>query len=206
MSYELPIGRDRLVRLNNRWLDMLVGGWTASSTITFSTGAPTTFGGNYNTYNTFAPQGVVLANGVTLKQLSDMFHGQPMIKVNQAGNTDGRLNRTNANDWTRVAVPLDLIGADGRANPQYITWNTTPGTIGQVLYIYGKNSFNWNAAMTKNFRVTERMTFQLYADAQNVLNHPTWGMGGTGTYSTSFGVVGNPTGNRSMTFRGLLNF
>ncbi len=206
VTYDLPVGKDRLLKLNNRWFDMLVGGWTASSTVTFSTGAPNQFGGNYSTFNTFAPQGVVLANGITLQQLSDMFHGQPLIKVNQAGSSDGRLNRTNANDWTRIAVPLDLIGPDGRANPTYITWNTTPGTIGQVLYIAGKNAFNWNAAMTKTFAVTERIRLQLYADAQNVLNHPTWGMGNLGTYSTGFGTIGAPSGQRSMTFRGLVNF
>lgn len=206
VTYDLPVGKGRLLNLSNRWLDTLVGGWTTSSVFTFSTGGPSQLTGNYSTMNTEAPTGISLAPGVTLQQISDMFHGQPMQKVNQVGNTDGRLNRSNANDRTRVAVPLDLIGPDGRANPKYLTWNTTPGSIGQLLYLYGKNSFSWNAAMTKNFKITERLRFSLYADAQNLLNHPSWSMGSTSLYSTSFGTVSGASGNRSMTFRGLLTF
>ena len=60
--------------------------------------------------------------------------------------------------------------------------------------------------MTKNFQITERMKLQLFGSANNVLNHPNWGMGSTSLYSTTFGTTGAPSGNRSMTFRGLLIF
>ena len=60
--------------------------------------------------------------------------------------------------------------------------------------------------MTKNFRITERMKFVIYAQAANILNHPSWGLGSTNVNSTSFGVVGAPSGNRSMTFRGTFIF
>jgi hypothetical protein len=205
-TYELPFGKGRKIEFANRALDAVLGGWLASSTLTFSTGGPSQLGGNFSTFNTTAPQGVWLAPGVTLDQISDMFHGQPLEKINQVGNSDGRLNRASATDLSRLAVPLDLIGSDGRADPKYLTWNTTPGQIGQILYIYGKNSFNWNAAMTKRFQLTERWKLEVFASANNVLNHPSWGMGGTDLYSTSFGVTGAPSGNRSMTFRGLLRF
>ena len=74
------------------------------------------------------------------------------------------------------------------------------------LFIYGKNSFNWHAAMTKNFRISEKLRFQLYADAQNVMNPPAWGMGSASTFDTGCGTVGAPSGNRTLTFRGLLSF
>jgi hypothetical protein len=204
-TYDLPIGKGKKLAIDNRLLSALFGGWTASSTLTFNTGAPVQLGGNFNTFNN-QTSGVVLAPGVTLDEISAMFHGQPLTKYNQVGNADGRLNRAGATDTSRIAVPLDLIGPDGRANPKYLTWNTTPGQLGQILFIYGKNAFNWNAAMTKNFQVTERMKFQLFASSNNILNHPTWGMGSTSLYSTSFGTVGAPGGNRTMTFRGTLTF
>ena len=206
INYDLPLGSGRFFNLTNRWVDRVVGGWTASSIVTFSTGAPSQLSGNYQTVNTAAPTGVVLADGVTLDQISDMFHGQPLQKINQTGNADGRLNRAATNDYTRLAVPVDLVGSDGRANPKYMTWNTTAGYFGQSLYVYGKNAFAWNASITKNFRLTEKAKFQLYFDAQNVMNHPTWGMGSLSLFSTSFGTVGAPGGNRAMTFRGLLSF
>jgi hypothetical protein len=207
MSYELPVGKGKWLHVSRPWLDHLAGGWTVSSVFTVNTGQPVRLGGNYNTYNTFAPTGVNLAPGVSLQQLSDMFHGQNLQKINGVGGSDPRLNRgTNTNDWSRLGVPLNLIASDGRASQQYIVWNTTPGSIGQLLYIAGKNNFNWNLAVMKNFSISERLKFQLYADAQNVLNHPYWGMPSTSTYSTSFGTLGNPTGNRTMTFRGLFSF
>ena len=207
VTYDLPVGKGKLLNVSRTWLDHLVGGWTTSSVFSFNTGQPVRLGGNFNTFNTFAPTGVSLAPGVTLDQISAMFRGQDMQKVNGVGGSDPRVNRgTNANDWTRLGVPLGLISADGRANQNYIVWNTTPGAIGQLLYIPGKNNFNWNMALTKTFSITERMKFQLYADAQNVMNHPYWGMPNANTYSTSFGTLGNPTGNRTMTFRGLLSF
>jgi hypothetical protein len=40
----------------------------------------------------------------------------------------------------------------------------------------------------------------------NVLNHPSWGLGSTNVYSTSFGVTGGASGTRSMSMRGTLSF
>jgi hypothetical protein len=207
-SYDLPIGKGRFINLKNGILDAVIGGWTASSTINFSTGAPTQLGGAYNTFNNFASQGVTLAPGVTLQQVSDLFHsGQDLVKMNDPTNADTRLNRgSQTNDWSRLAIPLDWLNPNGTANSKYLTFNNTAGSLGQNLYIYGKNSISWNAAMTKNFRVTERIRLSLYADASNIMNHPSWGMGSVSTNSTGFGTIGAPSGSRSMTFRGNLQF
>jgi hypothetical protein len=211
-SYDLPIGKGRFINLKNRILDSAIGGWTASSTFTFNTGSPNQLGGAFSTFDAFpggtnqAAYGVTLAPGVTLNEVSDAFHGQPLGKVNQVGNADGRVNRGSTNDWTRLAIPLDWLNPDGRANPKYFTFNNTPGSMGQILYIYGKNSFNWNAAMTKTFKVTERVRLSVYAEANNIMNHPSWGMGSLSTNNTGFGTIGAPSGNRSMTFRGNLAF
>src|SRR5262249_23676933 len=107
LNYDLPIGSGRLVNLTNKWMNRTLGGWTASTIVTFSTGAPQLLGGNYQTVNTATgatSTGVILGDGVTLKQISDMFHGQTLQKINQSGNSDGRLNRAATNDFTRLAV------------------------------------------------------------------------------------------------------
>lgn len=204
-TYDLPMGKGKLLAVNNRILDLLLGGWTTSSIVQFATGTPVQLTGGYNTFNNQA-SGVVLAPGVTLDEIAAMFHGQPLQKINQTGNSNPLLARAGATDQQRLAVPLSLVGPDGRANPQFLTYNTTPGSLGQILYIYGKHSFSWDAGLTKNFHVTERMRFVLYANALNVLNHPTWGMGSTNVNSTSFGVVGAPGGARTMSFRGMFIF
>ena len=204
-TYDLPIGKGKKLAINNRILDSLFGGWTTSSIIQFGTGFPTQLTGGFNTFNNQA-SGVQLAPGVTLDQIASMFHGQPLQRVNQTGNSNPLLARSGATDLTRLAVPLSLVGPDGRANPQFLTYNTTPGSLGQILYIYSKNNFSWDAALTKAFKITERAKFAIFASASNILNHPSWGMGSTNANSTSFGTVGAPGGNRTMTFRGTLTF
>mgnify|MGYP003291639432 CR=1 FL=1 len=60
--------------------------------------------------------------------------------------------------------------------------------------------------MTKSFHVTEQARFQLYSSFNNVLNHPRWGFPNTNVFSTTFGVVGAPTGGPSITLRALFAF
>ena len=60
-----------------------------------------------------------------------------------------------------------------------------------------------NGAVTQ---FTEKIRFRIYADAQNILNHPFWGMPNLSLNSTSFGTIGAPSQQRSMTFRGTLSF
>jgi len=204
-TYDLPIGKGRKLAINNRILDSVIGGWTTSSIIQWNTGTPVQLTGGFNTFNNQA-SGVQLAPGVTLDEIAAMFHGQPLQKINQTGNSNPLLARAGATDQTRLGVPLSLVGPDGRANPQFLVPNSTPGSLGQILYIYGKNNFSWDAALTKNFKLTERTKFAIFASASNILNHPSWGLPSTNVFSTSFGTVGAPSGNRTMTFRGTLTF
>ncbi len=213
VTYDLPIGKDRKLNLTNKWLDRLVGGWTTSQIFQFATGTPVQIGGAYSTFNTFAPTGVTLAPGVTLDELNSMLRDVTFQKLNGTDKSgDPRLNRgTTFTDQARIAVPLDLIASDGRASQNFLVWNSTPGTIGSILYVPNINTWGWNAALMKTFKVKENMRFQLWAEAQNVMNHPYWGLPNLSTNSTSFGTVSGPLSGgsynpRSMTFRGLLTF
>lgn len=199
-TYDLPIGKGKALNLNNRILDTLLGGWTAGAIIELNTGSPAQLSGGNNTFNN-AASGVILGQGVTLSEISSLFHDHNYQRVNQVGNSNPLLNRANANDYTRLALPLSWIDSSGKANPAMITYNNVPGSMGQILYIYGMNAFNFNASLTKNYRITERWSFKLYAAANNILNHPSWGLPNTNVNSSSFGTVGNPGGARSMTFR-----
>ena len=205
-SYELPVGRNKKLNLSNRKLDALFGGWVAGFITEFNTGAPVQITGGSATFNNQG-SGVILGPGVTLDQINDLFHSNANYqKVNQVGNSNSLLARANANDTTRLALPLNWLDPSGKANPAMIQANNVPGTLGQLLFIHGMNNFTFNASMTKNFRITERVRFALFAAANNVLNHPAWGLPNTSVSSTGFGTVGAPGGSRSMTFRGTINF
>jgi hypothetical protein len=196
-SYDLPVGRGRWLSVNNRLLDGVVGGWTLGSIFVFHTGDPAQLTGEFQTVNTndnFS-NGVRLAPGVTLDQIQEMFNA-PLTRPDRPGFTD----------LQRLAVDPRLIGPDGRANPQYLLPNTTPGEFGELLFLRDRNTFQWDVSMTKTFQFTEKVRFQVFAGFNNVLNHARWGFPNTDVFSTSFGIVGAPGGNRSMNLRATLSF
>jgi hypothetical protein len=207
-TYDLPIGRGRSLSIENRILDGIVGGWNLGSIFVFNTGQPIQLTGGFQTVNGStnpASGGVRLAPGVTLEQIQEMFDAPRTRLTGRAGTTD----------LQRLAVDPRLIGPDGRANPQFLLPNTTPGEFGDLLFIRDKNTFQWDVSMTKNFVITERIQFELFASFINVLNHPRWGYRGifnevlldTNVFSTSFGVQSPPiSGNRTINLRGTLSF
>ncbi len=198
-TYDLPIGRGRLIPLNNRLLDSFIGGWTLGSVFVFNTGAPIQLTGGFATVsNTNSPtqNGVRLAPGVTLEQIQKLFDAERVRLTGRAGTTD----------LQRLSVNASLIGPDGRANPQFLLPNTTPGEFGQLLFLRDKNTFQWDASITKTFKIVEKVRFELFGGFNNVLNTPRWGFPDANVFSTTFGVVGAPANNRSINLRGTLSF
>jgi hypothetical protein len=197
-TYDLPIGRGRWLSLNNRFLNALIGGWTLGAIFVFQTGAPIQLTGGFQTVNNTnnpAASGVQLAPGVTLEQLQKMFDAQLQ-----------RVNRVGITDLQRLAVDPSLIGPDGRANPQFLLPNTTPGEFGQLIFLRDRNTFQLDASLTKEFGLTEKTRLELFVSASNVLNHPRWGFPDANVFSTTFGIVGAPTGNRTINLRATLSF
>jgi hypothetical protein len=200
-TYDLPVGKGRLLNLRNKWLDSLLGGWNWGNIITIRSGTPVklTSGGNFNTVNNNDP-GVILGPGVTLGELQGMM-------VN-----------TQANNTSRQTFDKSLIAADGRANPSIFITPTNPGVWGYQIYLYNKNVFSWDSSITKTFKVNERGRLSIWAGATNWLNHPNWGLGTVGSsnnsninvlniQSTTFGQATAPANAaRAMQFRGVLSF
>ena len=215
-TYDLPVGRGRMLNIENKILNGVIGGWTVGSIFVFSTGQPLQLTGGFQTVNnsnSTAANGVVLASGVTLEQIQQMFNA-PLIRLT------GRPAGTTT-DLQRLAVDPQLIGPDFRANPAFLLPNRTPGSFGQQLFIRDKNTFQWDMSIMKRFQVLESTQLELFASINNVLNHPRWAFGDTtgnppgslNVFSTSFGVMNGPTsqntagvGFRSMNLRATLSF
>jgi carboxypeptidase family protein len=200
-TYDLPVGRGRWLSTNNRFLEGVVGGWTVGSIFVLQTGQPIQLTGGFETVNNSnnpARNGVRLAPGVTLDQIKAMFHA-PLTRLT------GRPAGTTT-DLQRLAVDPRLIGPNFRANPEFLLPNTTPGEFGQLLLLTDRNTFVWNVSITKTFSVLERGRLQTFASFNNVLNHPRWGFPNADVFSQTFGVVGAPTGNRTINLRATLSF
>jgi hypothetical protein len=156
-TYDLPFGKGKNFSAGNA-LDRVIGGWTIGTILTLQTGNPFLLQGGYNTFNDYADGGVVL-NNVTVSQLQSsvgVYHipGQPSVSF--------------------INPKYLATSTGGGANPAYILPNTTPGTIGQRVFLYGPRYVNDDLSLTKRIPITERWMFSLQAMALNAFNHPTF--------------------------------
>ena len=186
-TYELPFGRGRHFNIENGLLDQVVGGWAFSGIARIQTGRPFLLTSGRQTLNQ-QDSGVIL-NGITVDELQKMVNGRP----GPAGNL--------------FFFDEELIGADGRANPQYLTYPTTPGQQGQYVYLYGPGLWTVDLGINKTFRLGGPRTFNFEALMINAFNHRNPIVGGTGgaTHSidsTTFGrTTANAIGARQVQFR-----
>ncbi len=153
-TYDLPLGRGKAFLNRGGIVDRAVGGWTFGSIFTFQTGAPFLLQGGNLTYNDYADGGVIL-NGVTRSQI------QSAVGV----------YRVPGQAYVDFLNPKYLLPGGG-ANPQYISPNTTPGTIGQLVYLYGPHYINDDVAITKTTAIRENIRFRFQVELLNAFNHP----------------------------------
>jgi Carboxypeptidase regulatory-like domain len=155
-TYDLPFGKTKQFIKQGGVVDKVVGGWTVGTIATFRSGTPFQLLGGYNTFNDYGDGGVVL-NGVTVSQL------QSAIGVYH---TNG--------PFVNIINPKYLSGSG--ANPAFISPNTTPGTIGQIPWLYGPHYTNFDIAITKVTPITERFKLTFQSEFLNAFNHPNFGI------------------------------
>jgi hypothetical protein len=191
-SYDLPIGKGRLVNLNNRALNAAIGGWTIGTVNTISSGSPIALTGGRATFNTTADGGVIFGNGATTNSLLS-------ATSTQAGGFDRTCTciRTNVQNLTL---------SNGTVSPAVLQAAQTPGVIGSPVWYIGKTSFTLNLSMTKNVRFSERVNMRLYAEASNWLNHPFFSQGSLTLTGSTFGNITSTSGTRTMILRWSLDF
>ncbi len=191
-QYDLPLGRGKLVNVNNPVLNKIVGGWTVGTINTISSGTPAMFLGGRATFNTTADGGVIFGNGLTPQALLQRTSTQ----------TSGFLASCTC---IKTSVS-DIVQANGTVNPAYFEAAQTPGVIGSPVYYTSKTAFTFNVSLRKSIRITERVTFNLYGEASNWLNHPFFGQGSTSLTASTFGNITSASGTRSMLLRWYLDF
>ncbi len=140
-----------------------------SSIVRLQSGRPFYLTSGRLTFNQY-DSGVVL-NGISVADL------QQMIKVGPGPN------------GTELFVDTKLIGADGRANPQYLLPPTTPGEHGQRIWLYGPRFWNVDLGLAKRF-TAGRGTFSVEALFLDLFNNTNFLVG---LQSNDFGFNANIT-------------
>lgn len=168
-TYDLPVGLGKAFLNRGGVVNELLGRWNVGTIITFQTGAPIQLMGGYQTYNDYADDGLTLT-GVTAKQL------QSSVGVHRIpGQTSAYL------------LNPQYISPAGGSNTAYISPNTTPGTIGQVIYLHGPHAYSQDLALTKEVPIHHELDMRIQGEFLNVWNHPIFGNTIAPGYATASG-------------------
>jgi len=161
-TYDLPFGKGKQFATRGGVVDKVVGGWTVGSIFKIQSGTPFLLQGGNQTFNDYGDGGVVL-HGVTAAQLQSAVGVYHFIDSG-TGKPSSSVNFIN---------PKYLTSATGgSANPAFITPNTSPGTIGQRIFLHGPGYYSEDLSITKRIPIRESIHFTFQAEMLNAFNHP----------------------------------
>jgi len=177
-TYDLPFGKGKMFANKGGVVDRIVGGWTVGSIFNFQTGTPFLLGGGSGNSGIPATTDATFNNDINFDGLGDggvALHG---VTASQLQSSVGvyRIPGQAAVDFINPKY-LANNGTGGGVNSTYITPNTTPGTIGQRVWLYGPHFWNDDLSITKNFPIHESVRFTFQAEMLNVFNHPNFQQG-----------------------------
>jgi len=224
-TFELPIGPNKLLMGNSSgWVARTVERWQMGFIYSISSGSPRSFlTGNNMLYANGRPnivgpwdnpQGSVEWNGQ-----NGYFFGDTQYATYQ----DPQCLNVTTSDNLRAScsllglakvVPAGTAGAIQVSQGRFgipLLENPTPGTQGNLgsLTMATFPRWNFDANLSKTFRITESKTVQFRMDALNMFNHPTptdpIGLANSGSsFNDNFGQMTSKTGSR--TFQAKLRF
>jgi hypothetical protein len=166
--YELPIGPDKLIPLNNKFLNMAIGGWQLGGTFIHQTGAVATPLYGADNSNIAPPFG-------------------NFDRPNQTGispfmpcNTHTRDNCANKAAYAQAGVVVSGANIGG------LFGNATRGSF------HGPGFTNLDASLHKDFAMpyNEKHKLAIRYEVFNALNHPNWSTPNITYTSSSFGQSG----------------
>jgi len=201
--YELPVGRGKKYMSNSgRAMDLVLGGWQVTNTLTYGTGLPWT---------------------PSINECGSLTDAGPCRPDKATGSLSTGLTHSNgATLWFTPVSPLSYGSLVSPANAgvdscTFVRPTSGPftlpgcGQIGNVgIFSYrGPHAFYDDMALSKNFAITERVKAQFRFDAYNIFNHPVLALpnscvdcsnGGQITDIEADSAPGAPIGMRQLQF------
>jgi hypothetical protein len=165
-TYKLPFGNHQKFKAGNRVVNEIIGGWSVSPIFSYGSGLPlSVYSGSYQEWGNGS-----IGNGCNAVPLTSSGYGNAPV----FGAT------------TDPVVGANALPANGGSgvylfkNPAAIFNNFRPnlvgidGSCGGGGILRGQQRWNLDLGLTKETHITERIGFQFYAQAFNVLNHMEW--------------------------------
>lgn len=182
--YELPIGHNRAFGKNwNRVLDAVIGGWQVQTNYEWQSGEPLQLGNVYyngdpstlkNRIGQYDEQGRKYGVDIPAFDLSGFYFHDATVQTN--GVDDPTKQRADAR------IGLGNINTIAGSN----TLRYFPLTLGNLR---NQRFLNFNAGISKNFRIREGMKFQVRIEGINVLNSPYFTTINLTPTSSAFGLT-----------------
>lgn len=210
-TIELPIGKGKLLRVDNSVGNVLLGGWSTTGLISAQDGFPFyAFIGGPGYFVSTLPvcNGSISTNCTATTQYGS--GGSALLQGSLVGASTGQLAALRANvvpgvplknpNWRRD--PTGVTAAGGFVNPAAFTvpgsidnpqFGTSPRTMGNLR---NPTIIYFDETIRKKIPLhSDRVNLQLQLDAINVLNHPDflWNPG-TGTHNLTNGSLNATTG------------
>jgi hypothetical protein len=197
-TFDLPFGHGKKFLNSTGVMDKVVGGWTLGTIFTYQTGFPFQLTGAYKTFNEYGAGGLAL-NGVSLSQLQ----GSLGVRNPNCASACGFVNDINPSLLTGL-VP----GSACQSRLARVCQNTTPGTFGSQVWLYGPHLWNDDLSLSKVVPFGERFKFTLQGEFLNAFNHPNFANPNANISSSSFGHSGpsNFNGPRVIELRANISF
>jgi hypothetical protein len=201
---DLPFGVGRKWMNGGGVKDAFFGGWQTSAIVHWQKGAPLSITSGRGTFNRAGRSGTMTAlTSLTQEQLDKLF------KVTKAPN--GNIY------WLDPAV-IDpatgrAVGADNLNNtagfPGQVFFNPMAGEVGnlRMLQFDRPAVTSFDAAIAKQFRITNRVRFELKGELLNAFNMVYFNAGDFSINSTTFGrITGVSVGARVVQLSGRFEF
>jgi hypothetical protein len=185
-TYDFPFGHGKQFFNKNPIANAVIGGWTIGTIVTWESGEPhllaggTTNAGPTQNNQVLTPQstfnendGGITLTGITASELQKQIH--PRVVAGKP--------------YVSLFDPKFINQVSGQANTAYIAPNTTPGTIGQLLWLHDPRNFDEDIALTKLVPIREAIHLKVQAAFLNAYNHVSWSGMDTGVQDTTFGTT-----------------
>jgi hypothetical protein len=200
--YELPFGQGKRFLNQGGLVNAIFGGFQFSSIITLSSGVPLGVIDPRGTLNRGGRSGRQSAfSNLTTEQIKDLtgvfvtpngvFSINPSVLF-ALGSNGQRIDLTQP---LPAGVTISSIrGAAAVDQPAFegqVFFLNQAGQVGNLPrnFINGPKFINWDAGLSKNFRITETMRIQLRGEVFNVMNRANFFVGDYNVNSTSFGRI-----------------
>lgn len=189
--YELPFGPGRKWSSQSRFINKAIEGWELLGVLAIQSGRVFRLTSGRNTFNQ-SDSGVVL-NALTVDQLRDFVH---IVKpAGEPGKSTGFV----------YFIDPSLIAANGRANPKFLQVPSTPGQLGQAVFVYGPRFVKPDFSLGKKTGITEKLKLEVRAEFFNALNYQNFLVGAPGSAAIGQSIDNQVFGQTRVIFNDLGN-